>query len=77
MNSTSIVRVGGACALLGVAAGLVGAAVGAVYGLGGQEIPLGNSTELLSLTQKQGPYLVREWFFLLYAIFGVGEGVGL
>jgi hypothetical protein len=77
MDSTSIVRVGGVCALLGVAAGLVGSAVGAVHGLGGQEIPLGNSADFLSLTHNQGSYLAREWFFLLYAIFAVGEGVGL
>lgn len=47
MDSTSIVRVGGVCALLGVAAGLVGSAVGALHGLGGQEIPLGNSADFL------------------------------
>jgi Domain of unknown function (DUF4386) len=77
MNNAAIIKVGGACALLGVSAGLVGSVVGAVHGLGGQEIPLGNSTDFLSLVQNGPAYLVREWLFLAYAVFAVGEGVGL
>jgi len=77
MNNEAIVKVGGACTLVGVSAGLAGAAVGAVYGLGSQEIPLGNSTEILAFIQKGPAYLVREWLFLAYAVFVVGEGVGL
>jgi len=77
MSNAGIVRTGGACALLGASAGLAGALVGAVYGLGGQEIPLGNSIDFLSLVQKQSPYYVREWLFLVYAVFVVGEGIGL
>jgi len=77
MNRAAIVNAGGACALAGVSAGLAGAVVGAVYGLGGQEIPLNNSTDFLSLVQKQSAYCIREWLFLVYAIFVVGEGVGL
>jgi hypothetical protein len=60
-----------------VAAALAGAVVGAVHGLGGQEIPLGNSTDFLSLVEKQSGYLAREWLFLTYAVFAAGEGIGL
>lgn len=56
---------------------MAGAVVGAVHGLGGQGIPLGNSADFLSLAQQQSGYLLREWLFLAYAIFAVGEGVGL
>ena len=77
MNNAVVVKVGGACALLGVSAGLAGAVVGAVYGLGGQEIPLGTSADFLRFAQRQSPYLLREWLFLAYAVFVVGEGVGL
>src|SRR5687767_14804130 len=77
INDAPIVRAGGVCALLGVSAGLAGAVVGAVYGLGGQEIPLADNAGFLSLVEKQPGYVLREWLFLVYAIFGVGEGVGL
>src|SRR3990172_454436 len=77
MNNATIVRVGGACALLGVSAGLAGALVGAVHSLGGQEIPLRDPADFLSLVQRGPSYLVREWLFLAYAVFAVGEGVGL
>jgi hypothetical protein len=77
MNDAAIVRAGGACALLGVLAGFAGAAVGAVHGLGGQEIPLATGPDFLLLVQKQSGYLVRESLFLAYAVFVVGEGVGL
>src|SRR5262245_60907813 len=77
MNDAAVIRVGGACAILGVAAGLAGALVGAVYGLGGQEIPLRDSADFASMAQKQSHYLVREWFFLAYAVCVIGEGVGL
>ena len=60
-----------------MAAALAGAVVGAVHGLGGQEIPLGNSTDFLSLVEKQSGYLAREWLFLTYAVFAAGEGIGL
>jgi hypothetical protein len=76
-NGDAVVRVGGGCALLGVAAGLAGAVVGAVHGLGGQEIPLGTTADFASLVQRQPQYLAREWLFLAYAVFAVGEGVGL
>src|ERR671913_269235 len=72
-----IVRVGGACALLGVAAGLAGAVVGAVYGLGGQEIPLRSDGDFRALMQNHTGYVAREWLFLVYAIFATGEGIGL
>ena len=77
MNRAAIVSVGGACALLGVCAGLAGAVVGAVYGLGGQEIPLRQSADFLFLVEKQSAYYVREWLFLGYAVFVLGEGLGL
>jgi hypothetical protein len=77
MNATLAIRVGGACALLGVFAGLAGAVVGAIHGLGGQEIPLQGSTDFATLVQKQSAYLLREWLFLAYAVFVVGESVGL
>ena len=77
MNDVGIIRTGGVCALLGVAAGLAGAVVGAAHGLGGQEIPLVTSADFTTLVEKQTPYLIREWLFLVYAIFAVGEGIGL
>jgi hypothetical protein len=77
MNRASIVNVGGACALLGVCAGLAGAVVGTIYGVGGQEIPLSNSTDFHLLIEKQSALYVREWLFLVYAVFVVGEGLGL
>lgn len=77
MNNARIINIGGACALLGVSAGLAGAVVGAIYGLGGQEIPLASSTDFQSLVEKQSALYVREWLFLIYAIFVVGEGLGL
>lgn len=76
-SDVHIIRAGGACALLGVAAGLAGAVVGAVHGLGGQEIPLVTGNDFLTLVRRQPHYLLREWLFLLYAIFAVGEGIGL
>ncbi|OFW08348.1 MAG: hypothetical protein A3H96_21570 [Acidobacteria bacterium RIFCSPLOWO2_02_FULL_67_36] len=51
--------------------------VGAVHSLGGQEIPLRDPADFLSLVQRGPSYLVREWLFLAYAVFAVGEGVGL
>jgi hypothetical protein len=77
MNDATIVRTGGACALVGVSAGLAGAIVGAVYGLGGQDIPLAGSADFLSLVEKQPGYVLREWLFLAYVVFALGEGVGL
>ena len=77
MNRAAIVNVGGVCALLGVCAGLAGAVVGAVYGLGGQEIPLRQGADFLSLVEKQSAFYVREWLFLGYAVCVLGEGVGL
>ena len=58
-------------------AGLAGAVVGGIYGLGGQQIPLNDSRDFVSLVQKQSAFYVREWLFLIYAIFVVGEGLGL
>jgi hypothetical protein len=60
-----------------VSAGLAGAAVGAAHGLGGQDIPLTAGADFASLLQRQPQYLVREWLFLAYAVFGIGEGIGL
>ena len=77
MNDAVVVKVGGACTLLGASAGLAGAVVGAVHGLGGQEIPLVTSADVLSFVDRQSAYLAREWLFLAYAVFAVGEGVGL
>ncbi len=77
MNNAAVIKAGGVCTLLGVSAGLAGAVVGAVHGLGGQEIPVGTSADFLPLVQKQSAYLAREWLFLAYAVFVVGEGVGL
>ena len=74
-DRTRVLRVSGVCALLGVSAAFGGTAVGAAYGLGGQEIPLANGADLLALAHAS--YLVREWLFLLYAVFAVAEGVGL
>jgi hypothetical protein len=77
MNNIGVIRVGGVCTLLGVAAGLAGAVVGAIHGLGGQDIPLRASADFISLTEGRAAYLVREWLFLAYAVFVVGEGIGL
>lgn len=77
VNTASMVKTGGACALVGVACGLLGSAIGAVHALGGQEIAVSDSQELFRLVREQTPYVFREWLFLAYAIFVVGEGVGL
>lgn len=77
MSDTAVVKAGGACALAGVLCGLAGSVVGAIHGLGGQEIDVHGSDELLRLVQEQAHYLVREWLFLAYVVFAVGEGVGL
>ena len=77
MSDAAIVKTGGACALAGVLCGLAGSVVGAIHGLGGQEIAVHSSEALMRLTQEQAPYLVREWLFLGYVVFAVGEGVGL
>ena len=77
VDDVRVIRAGGICALLGVSAGLAGAVVGAVNGLGGQEVPLVTSTDFLTLVSQQRPYILREWLFLIYAIFAVGEGIGL
>jgi len=76
-DDISVVKVGGVCALLGACAGIIGSVVGAVYGLGGQQIPVGDGAELLRLAQLQPHYVTREWLFLAYAVFATGEGVGL
>ncbi len=76
-DRTRVLRVAGVCALLGVLAAFCGSAVGVVHGLGGQEIPLANRADLLALAHAHTSYLIREWLFLLYAIFAVAEGVGL
>ncbi len=60
-----------------MAAGLAGAVFGAVHGLGGQDIPLRTGADFASFVQRQPHYLIREWLFLVYAVFVVGEGVGL
>lgn len=73
MNTTAMVKTGGVCALVGVACGLLGSAVGAVHGLGGQEIAVSDSQELFRLVREQAAYIFREWLFLAYAIFVVGE----
>ena len=46
-------------------------------GLGGQEIPLRQSADFLFLVENQSAYYVREWLFLGYAAFVLGEGLGL
>ena len=77
MGDVQVIRAGGVCALLGVSAGVAGAVVGGAHGLGGQEIPLVTSADFLTLVRQQPHYLLREWLFLAYAIFAVGEGIGL
>jgi hypothetical protein len=76
-TDSRVINAGGACALIGVAAGFAGGAVAAVYGLGGQEIALRSGSDFQWLVDRQPQYLLREWLFLAYAVFAIGQGVGL
>ncbi len=70
-------RIAGICAIATAFCAVAGTAVGVSYGLGGQNLPVATYDQLAFLAEMRVPFLIREWLFLLLAIFGVGEGLGL
>jgi hypothetical protein len=72
-----VIRAAGVSALLGASAAIIGSIVGATHGLGGQEIPAADGSQLARLVQLQRHYAAREWMFLAYAVLAIPEGVGL
>jgi hypothetical protein len=77
MSDTALIRVCGICAIVGAAVAIAGGIVGGMCALGGQDLPLKDGRQLLSLSAKRSPYLTREVLFLLNPVFGLAEGFGL
>ena len=70
-------RIAGVSAILTAGCAVAGAAVSLSFGLGGQNLPVETHEQLAQLAGKRTPFLIREWFYLAVAVFGLGEGVGL
>ena len=65
-------RIAGVCALATAVCAVAGSAVGILKGLGGQNLPVATHDQLAFLAEMRVPFLIREWLFLLLAIFGGG-----
>ena len=76
MSETHL-RCGGACAIATACCAIAGATVGILNGLGGQDLSADSLEHLAYLDSHQSAYLMREWLFLLLAVFAIGEGIGL
>ncbi len=70
-------RIAGVCALATAFCAVVGAVVSLSFGLGGQNLPVATSERLVLVAENRVPFLIREWFYLMVAVFAVGEGLGL
>ncbi|MEM8681312.1 MAG: hypothetical protein AAGF97_18350, partial [Planctomycetota bacterium] len=62
-------RIAGLCAMATAACAVAGAIVSIAFGLGGQNLPLAAHEDLANLADRAGPFLWREWFYLLVVVF--------